>query len=266
MSAVDGITSVLKRSFCASLDVTPVPVGFAISTGFSMPDGDLLSFYMVTDENGLFTLEDDGTTLPNAIAAGLDLKSPNRESLLRGILADEGIHYGNDLTIRSDAVKEALVGETALRFISALIRTRDLSLMSRENVAASFSDDVRREIIKRLPDNLIISEDTNGADPGTADITLRNAVTGLKAARIYAAAGDLRLMDALVDYQSHGLGDAPVIAIVDRRKSRVSEKRFNNATNLGLQMAIVDGDTTDWVPRVLQLALQATYTENQPLH
>ena len=82
---------------------------------------------------------------------------------------------------------------------------------------------------------------------------LRTPSNGLMAARIYAAGGDLRLMDALSEHQASGPGDSPVIAVVDRRKSRVSDKRFNRATNKGLRMAVVDDGSTEWVPRVLRL-------------
>lgn len=253
MSAVDTITAALRHSFCAAMDVSPVPIGYAISTGFLLPDGDHLSFYLIPDGTGRFRLEDDGTILPNAVASGLDLKSPVRESLLRGLLADEGAHYDADLAIRTDFVSEQEVGPAAVRFISALIRTRDLALLSRENVAASFADDVREQLVPRLPSGIVI-DDTGLPDQRGPDLVLKNVRTGLNAARVYAAGGDLRLMDALVEYQSSGPGDSPVIAVVDRRKSRVSEGRFNTATNRGMPMAVVDGLGSDWVQRVLSLA------------
>lgn len=254
MNAISGIEVALKSALCASLDVSPVPIGYSISTGFYMPDGDLLSFYLVADETGTYHLEDDGTTLPNAIAAGLDLKSPVREGLLRGMLSEEGARYDDDLAIRSDDIDEERLGAAALRFISALIRTRDLALIGRENVAASFADDIRRDLERRLPAGLMIDSDRRPTDANSPDLTLRDIDTGLKAARIYAAGADLRLMDALVDFQARGPGDSPVIAVVDRRRSRVSEKRFNTATNRGLPMAVVDGGGTEWIGRVLEFA------------
>jgi len=253
VSAVDSINAALRGAFCASLDITPVPVGYAVSTGFMMPDGDPLSFYLIPDGEGSFHLEDDGLTLPNAVAAGLDLKSPVREGLLRGILADEGLHYDGDLAIRSGAVAPDAVGAAALRFVSALIRTRDLALLSRENVAASFADDVRRDLSARLPAGLTI-EEGRAADASAPDIVLRRRDSGLKAARIFAAGGDLRLMDALVEFQGQSPGDSPVIAVVDRRRGRVSERRFNTANNKGLPIAVVDGADPAWIDRVFSVA------------
>lgn len=254
MTVKDKIDAALRRTFCASLDVAPVPVGYAVSTGFMLPDGDPLSFYVIAEDDGTFVLEDDGLTLPTAIASGLDLKSSVREGLLRGILADEGLHFGTDWTIRSEALSEAEVGAASMRFVSGLIRTRDLTLLSRENVAASFAEDVRQVLAEKLPNDLVIDEEDRSADAGSPDVVLRRRSTGLKAARIYAAGADLRLMDAVVEYQALHLGDAPVIAVVDRRRSRVSERRFNTATNKGLPMAVVDGPDDSWVDRVISLA------------
>nr|WP_255613782.1 DUF1828 domain-containing protein [Pseudogemmobacter faecipullorum] len=218
-----------------------------------MPDGDLLSFYLIDNEDGTFSLEDDGMTLPTAIASGLDLKSPVREGLLRGMLTDEGVRYDDDLTIRSEPVLESEIGAAALHFISALIRTRDLTLLSRENVAATFADDVRRELSTKLPPGLTISDDGKPTDSSGPDIVIRQAQTGITVARVFAAGGDLRLMDALVDYQAMGDGDSPIIAVVDRRKGRVTDRRLNTATNRGLPMAVLDGASDEWAGRVLGL-------------
>lgn len=254
MTEISAIGAALRAAFCAPLDVAPVPAGYAITTGFRLPDGDPLSFYLIADVSGRFHLEDDGMTLPNAIAAGLDLKSPVREGLLRGILSDEGLRYLDDLSIRSDSVEASDLGPAALRFVSAMIRMRDLALLSRENVAASFADDVRRELTEHLPRNLTLDDASQARGASTPDIIIRNRATGTRAARVYAAGGDLRLMDALVDYQSSDPHDSPVVAVVDRRRSRVSESRFNTAMNKGLPMAIVDGNADEWVDRVLALA------------
>lgn len=262
MNVVTNITSALRLSLCAPMEVTAVPVGYHVGTGFPLPDGDLLSFYLIPVGDGRFWLEDDGTTLPNAIASGFDIKSPNRENLLRSLLSDEGASYDSDLAIRSTAPVDAGgVGAAAMHFISALIRTRDLFMVSRENVAASFSEDVRSTLVPRLPDDFEIDEAASN-EPGSPDVVLRNRATGLKVARIYAAGGDLRLMDALVEYQSYANEDSPIIAVVDRRKNRVSERRFNTATNLGLNMAVVGDTGEDWVRRVLQVAAAASASES----
>lgn len=247
----------LRSELCAPLTVSAVPLGYHIETGFRLPDGDPLDFYLVEAEGGLFRFEDDGTTIPNALARGFDLKSAAREGMLRHMLAQEGAHYDTDLVVRTDPVPERELGPAALRFISALVRTRDLFVLSRENVAASFADDVMRAIEASLPEALLV-EAAPANEPGSPDILLRRRDTGRKAARVYAAGSDLRLMDALVEHQARQPGDSPVIAVVDRRKGRVTERRFNRATNHGLAMAVVDDQGDDWTTRVFSLAQAAT--------
>lgn len=258
MIGPEGLAKSLRSELCAPLNVSAVPIGFHIETGFRLPDGDPLDFYIVRADEGHFRFEDDGTTIPDAVARGFDLKSPAREGTLRHMLEQEGAHYDTDLVVRTDPVSERDLGPAGLRFISALIRTRDLFVLSRENVAASFADDVMRKIEANLPSNLV-AEASPANEPGAPDILLRRRPSGHKAARVYAAGGDLRLMDALVEHQACQASDSPVVAVVDRRKSRVTERRFNRATNQGLAMAVVDNDDSDdWVTRVYKLAQSQT--------
>lgn len=264
MNTVESLTRSLRAAFCEGLEVTMVPAGYAVNTGLPMPDGDLLTFYVVSDDEGAYHFEDDGTTLPSAIAAGLDLKSPMRESLLNGMLAEEGARLDDDLAIRSSPLTPDRIGAEALRFMSAIIRTRDLALLSRENVAATFADDVRNALVKRLPSGFSLEPGQRQNDPTEPDMFVHSPETGLKVGRIFAAGGDLRLMEALVGFHGSGDGDSPVIAVVDRRKNHISEKRFNVATNRGLPMAVVDGSGDDWIHRVLQL-LDAPAVNHHPL-
>lgn len=253
MIGPEALTDSLRSQLCAPLHVSAVPIGFHIETGFLLPDGDPLDFYVVRADEGLFRFEDDGTTIPDAVARGFELRSAAREGMLRHMLAQEGAHYDADLVVRTDPVAERELGTAGLRFISALIRTRDLFVLNRENVAASFADDVMRAIAASLPRALVV-EQSPANEAGMPDLLLRRRFSGNKAARIYAAGSDLRLMDALVEHQACLADDVPIVAVVDRRKSRVTERRFNRATNQGLAMAVVDDQGDDWVQRVYRLA------------
>ena len=253
MIAAETIASRLKLAICAPLEVSAVPMGYHIATGFPLPDGDVLSFYLIEDTNGIFHMEDDGLTLPDAIGRGFDFASASRESLLRTILGQEGARVDDDFVIRTEPFTGDHLGKASVSFISALIRTRDLFVMSRENVAISFADDVRSAILPLLPANIVVDADQS-SEGGDADITLRDSKTGLKKARIFAANSDVRLMDALVEHLGAVEDDSPVIAVVDRRRARVSDRRFNSATNRGLPMAVVDGVGSDWMSRVIDLS------------
>lgn len=253
--SIDNVATCIRSALCAPLEVSPVPVGYHIETGFLLPDGDPLSFYMVEDEGGTAHFEDDGTTIPDAVASGFDLKSQNRSMMLSTILSHEGCRVDGDLIIRSESVETENLGRTCLKFISAMIRTRDLFVLSRENVAGAFADDVKKALAKSLPAHLVVDEKRSG-ETSEADIVVRDTKTDLKRARVFAANSDVRLLDALTESMASGPGDSPVIAVVDRRRPAISEKRFNRATNHGLMMAVVDDNSTDWLTRVNRLIEQ----------
>lgn len=252
MTAPQALEASLRSALCAPLNVSPVPVGLHVETGFMLPDGDPLDFYLVETDAGELQFEDDGTTIPNAVARGFDLRSPAREAMLTQILGDEDAHCGADLVLRSAPVDPNEIGSAGLKFISAIIRAKDLFVLHRDTVASAFADDVRAAIAKCLPEGFAaVTPPAN--ERGGPDILVKNTEHNLNVARIYAAGGDLRLMEAVIEHFDT-MGDSPVLAVVDRRKGRVTERRYNTAVNKGLPMAVVDGFDADWVPRVLSVA------------
>jgi len=249
---IEAIEAAMKSALCGSMSAVAVPAGYFVETGFRLPDGDLLSFYVVNERDGTFAIEDDGDTLPMAIAMGFDIRSSAREANLRAILEQEGAAYDDALIIRAEGISRPDLGAAALRFISAMIRMRDLFLIDRENVVRAFSDDIRSAIQTALPQGFML-DDTGGRENLEPDIVIRNARNGLVSGRIYAAGGDLRLMDALVSWQAREPESSPIVAVVDRRAKRVSDARFNRANNIGLPLAAFDGFGNDWLDRVLRI-------------
>ena len=56
----------LCKAFCDQLAVRSIPAGLAVSTGFTLSNGEPLGFYIVgPDGTGRFRLEDDGTDRAN---------------------------------------------------------------------------------------------------------------------------------------------------------------------------------------------------------
>ena len=210
--------------------------------------------YVVHDDDGLWHIEDDGTVLPDAMAAGLDIESGVRESLLRGILASEGAEYDLEtFQIRTPPLSEAEISDAAMRFVSALIRMQDLALLSKENVKASFAEDVARALRERKSDNYeIVMNDKH--DTLSPDILIRKVGYGFNQLRVYAASSDVRILEAMISYKSANVDDSPMVAVVNRRRGGVSEKRTITATNMGLPLAVVHDDSYDWVDRVLNAA------------
>jgi hypothetical protein len=246
---LDIIRTALHRRMCDDVTFHEVPFGYAISTGFMMPDGDPLTFFLKIDDDGVM-LQDDGDTIPSALASGIDVNSGHRETLLRGILSDSGATFSSDdLSIHTDVFPPNELGNRAMRFISGLIRTQDLVLLNQENTRANFADDVYSAILDRLPDELEADERVVLPDGGP-DLVIRSRAKGLVRARIFAAGTDLRLLEAIITFQKRQAEESTVLAVVDRRKNGITNLRFERAINMGLPIAAYDGRDDGWLDRV----------------
>lgn len=253
MTGILSLTTALKSRLCDALDVSSVPIGYAISTGFIMPDGDPLTFY-ATEEEGGWVLQDDGDTLPTSIAMGLDIQQGNRERLLSGILTAEGARYDPDeLLIYTDPVPASKLGEAAMSFVSALIRMQDLALLSAENTRANFADDIHEALRLAIGDKFVLS-DTRGGGSSQPDMVIKDRATNLNRARIFAASSDIRMLEAVINHSEMGPGDSPVVAVVDKGKGGVTQKRVDFSLNKGLPVAIYDGPNGAWMHRVTSIA------------
>ncbi|NAZ37185.1 DUF1828 domain-containing protein [Rubellimicrobium sp. CFH 75288] len=231
----------LCRVFCERASVAAVPVGLAVSTGFLLPDGDPLTFYVVETADGI-VLEDDGDFFATAVASGLPIESGTRAQLLAGILRQEGAYLDRDTCqIRSEPVTAADFGRAAARFVSALIRARDLHLLTQEHIASTFAEDVRAEAERRLGDRFRIEDEEHADLP--ADFVVTSVQTGRRAAIVYAATSNERMLTALVRHMGREKDDAPVFAVVERiGGGSVSNRTMEVAVNRGLRTPVFGSD------------------------
>ncbi|MCA0856133.1 DUF1828 domain-containing protein [Phaeobacter italicus] len=237
----DFIKSELCRTFCDGLSVSTVPEGLAVATSFILPDGDPAIFYVRETPDG-FIFEDDGDFVATARASGISLDTGVRAQLFSGILAEGAAFFDEDtLQIRSHPAPKDRLKDLAPRFLSALIRARDLYLLSSENVASTFAEDVREALESRFGSQYLISEDDN-AD-FAADFILRHKGSGLRAALIFAVNTNEKLLSALIRYGEQHEDDAPVIAMMDRiGTGGISNRNFMRAQNRGLPMPFFGAD------------------------
>ena len=92
----------LCQAFCDALTVRDVPMGLAVSTAFSFPDGDRIGFY-VKEVSGGFEIQDNGLIFPALEASGLDRKNKAREEAVKKDLENDvrafnGLGYFRMLT------------------------------------------------------------------------------------------------------------------------------------------------------------------------
>ena len=139
----------LCSAFCQGLTVRDVPVGLAVGTPFKQANGDAIGFYVVYDKENRSTarLEDDGLTLPSLEAAGFDLSGGPRLEALASLLRQAKVSLDADEALfHTPYTPLDRLPSLALQFVGFLIRAQELVLLTRENVEATFKDDVIRAV------------------------------------------------------------------------------------------------------------------------
>lgn len=136
----------LCSAFCEGLEVVEVPVGYAVGTSFKNEMGDNVAFYVCgPDEFGMWTLQDDGTTIPVIEALGADLSIAAREEAFHSLLSEYGASFDEDtLELKSSALERADVPTAAMQFVALLLRVQDWALLSTERVASTWVEEATR--------------------------------------------------------------------------------------------------------------------------
>lgn len=99
------------------------------------------------DSDGLYRVQDDGSTVPYLEACGADLSVQTRNEAFHEILDEYGVTY-DDATfeITSEAIPRERVPKAGLRLVAALLRLQDLVLMTRERAERTWVDEVKRDL------------------------------------------------------------------------------------------------------------------------
>ncbi|MDX6806279.1 DUF1828 domain-containing protein [Terrihabitans rhizophilus] len=240
----------LCSSFCAGITVNPVPFGLAISTVFEDGSGDRIGFYAVEDEDGLH-LEDDGDYLPHLIASGIDIEKGQRRSLIESVLASAGAHYDADTyEIRTGTISQERLPEMALRFVSALMRIRDVERLNRDFVKSTFKEDALRALVEHFADIARVEERGRLGEryqDFQPDAVVHPHSSGRSTA-VYFANGIVPLQEAeLLHAEIMGQNDNSsfdVVALLEdfEKIDVLGRRRFQRAQNRGLVMPIFRGD------------------------
>lgn len=265
MIDAEALRSNLCKTFCSSIVVNPVPSGFAISTLFSDRSGDPLGFYVVESGDG-FRIEDDGEYLARLVGSGIPIDQGQRAQLLEAILEQGGASWDQDTyEIWSESFDEAQLGFRLTSFLSALIRVRDLELLTRDVVRSTFREDAtaaleqRYGTVARFNENEAIDR-TLSEFP--ADLVIRPKNATAKAGALYFVTSNEKLSEALLlqmEAERLNRDDFRIIALIEDSEMRMlSKKKFQRAQNRSLSMPIFRGDEDAAVGRIgRDLALAA---------
>ena len=245
------LQNVLCSAFCAAIQVEPVPCGYAVSSAFLDRSGDRLSFYLVQDVDG-YRLEDDGEYLSRLVALNFDIETGTRGKLLSVILENAGAEWDRDTyEIHTGIFDELEIPKQIIAFLSALIRARDLELITRDIGRSTFREDAMAAIQEQFSDVANVNEN-QAIDVGFMDFPSDAVIRPKegKPAAVYFVTNNEHLSEALLlQAEAEKLQrthEFSVIALLENYPSPlIGRKKFQRAQNRGLTMPIFRGDENE---------------------
>lgn len=226
----------LCKEFCDQLQVRKVPAGLAVGTSFMGLNGDRIGFYVIgPSANGLFQIEDSGTTVPILEACGADIELGTRAQAFHDLLDQYEAEYDEDRgELKSRLVRESEVPKAALKFVALLLRLQDLMLLTKEKAESTFKEEALRDLKRTIGDRAIITVDDVVSDELNefrADAVVR-AFDRIPVAVFFVTA-DPKLYEAMLlqteaEHKAHV--ECRVVALLER-ESCVSRKAFSYAMN-----------------------------------
>jgi hypothetical protein len=244
----------LCRAFCNQLRVREVGAGLAVSTAFSLSDGEPLGFYISgPDALGRYRIEDDGTTIPLIEAEGIDLETQTRQEALTALMTEYGADYDADRgELTTPPVAPDQIPGAALKFVALLLRLQDLILLTPERAASTFREDSTNAIRKALGNRAIIKENEPiaGGIEFPADLIIQ--AEGRDPVAVFLAMSEQRVLEAVVaqmaaTYETHSA--CSVIALLEKDSS-VTRKMRTRASNRLAAMPIYEGDEKAAIQRI----------------
>lgn len=242
----------LCSTFCGGISVQPMATGYAISSAFEDSSGDPISFYLTHADEDHYIIEDDGGYLAHLIAKDIPIYQGTRGQLLDAILFTANAHWDRDsLEIRTDAFSEEDVAKRVIKFLSSMIRVRDLELITREVVRSTFREDATRAIVEFLGGAANIIEDEPISKefkdfPADLIIKPKSEYEKARPGAIYFVNSNDKLNEALMlqmEARQLNRSDFEVIALVEDADLRnIKRKIFQRAQNRELAMPIFRED------------------------
>lgn len=262
MTSASGLKEVLTRTFLEAIDVRPVPMGLAVSSPFRDGSGDPVTFYVRETGDG-FQLEDDGEYLSHLVASGIDIERGKRRQLLDSVLLNSGALWDPEtFEIRTAPVTD--VAGSAVSFLAALIRVRDLELLSSDNIRSTFRDDAIAAIEEQLTESFVVERNSPlSADfsENPADLVLRPKGRGRQLGVFLVNSStpflEAELLHSEIErQQASGRFEAAALIEDFGKVTAIGTKRYQRAVNRGLPISIFRGDETASVRALAKASLR----------
>jgi hypothetical protein len=249
----------LCKEFCDQVRISTVPDGIAVGTSFIGPDGDPIGFFVIgPNENGLFRVEDSGSTVPILEASGADLDLPSRSQAFNELLAQYDVLYDeNRGELKTHSLDEAAVPRAALRFLTLLLRLQDLIYLAREKAENTFREEATRDLQSTIGNRATLTQNDivdESLKEWPADIVLR--APQRKPIAIFLVMENAKLYEAMLLQMNAELKakvECTVIALLETPTS-VSQRVLNQAMNV-LTPLHYRGDEKTAIGRIVRESL-----------
>jgi hypothetical protein len=252
----------LCKVFCDNLSVRAVPLGYAVSTGFFASDGDRIGFYIRSEPQSKYRIQDNGGVIPYLEAIGVNFRSGSRGAAMNDLLEEYSVI--EDEEARQFAMPdliEAEIPQAAVKFVAFLLRVRDFRLMTEKRVASTFREDVRRALSAAIGPEVRLTEDQPVSDEVPdfpADFVL--SAPDRPPVGIYLGTSDARVLEAIfvhmrLQYEAKVPGR--IMALIEKPKS-VSAPVRQQAANRLMFVPEFRGDEQQAIRMIVEQASGST--------
>lgn len=238
----------LCRAFCADVVISEVPMGVAVRTPFTRPDGDYLGFYVRKDRpTGQFRIEDDGATIAFLETQGVDLDVESRAEIFHGLLSEYGAEYDEEaVLIHTPYMREGQIGPRALAYSEMMVRMFDLLFLTSKRVARTFKEDLGKLIEETFRGGHVIEQDAFFSEEMrdyVADYIVRSPTGGALA--VFAGTTEPKALEALLfwrEQKERRIAGLKSMLVFERPKAPLKERTLSRVHNSGLLLGSFEGE------------------------
>jgi hypothetical protein len=228
----------LCDAFCGDLELTEVPAGVAVRTGFSTKSGDAIGFYVVGDQfdRNKFRIEDSGLIIPELEASGVDLERGTRADAFRKLLAEYDAEFDVDaLEIHTKSVSNLELPSAAMRFMALLLRIQDLELLTPGQVENAFREDAEKAIKQSFADKASRLEFNVAPSNELAEFVADAVIASSnEVVAVYLGTHEARVDESVMAWMEnrHLEGNVRVVLLLENGKpSNISARAVRRAMN-----------------------------------
>lgn len=238
----------LCRAFCADVEIYDVPMGLAVRTPFTRPDGDYLGFYVRRDRpTGQFRIEDDGATVAFLESQGVDLDVDSRSELFHSLLSEYGAEYDEQqVLIHTPYMREGEIGPRALAYSEMMVRLFDMLFLNSKRVARTFKEDLGKLIEETFRGGHVIEQDSFFSEEMrdyVADYIIRSPAGGALA--VFAGTTEPKALEALLfwrEQRERRIEGLKSMLVFERPKAPLKERTLSRVHNSGLLLGSFEGE------------------------